>query len=228
MPTTARPLLVPASRVRPDAYASSRAISRRSTSPSTAFWCGGRSRCSSRAAASASPICFAGSATLRWRSHAAVPRWWAWTAAPSCWRVPTRMPRATDWRTACSSWPPICSKARRRLLAQLGRFDHMLIDPPRDGAQALVHALDAGRTGADRLRVLQSRHAGARCRHPGARQGLPAVRGGSSEHVSPHFPRRVDRPFRPAEIETGLPWQPRSRSQRRGASRDCRRRPAAG
>jgi 23S rRNA (uracil1939-C5)-methyltransferase len=28
------------------------------------------------------------------------------------------------------------------LLAQLGRFDHMLIDPPRDGAQALIHALD--------------------------------------------------------------------------------------
>ncbi len=30
------------------------------------------------------------------------------------------------------------------LLAQLGRFDRMLIDPPRDGAQTLVHALDAG------------------------------------------------------------------------------------
>jgi 23S rRNA (uracil1939-C5)-methyltransferase len=30
------------------------------------------------------------------------------------------------------------------LLAQLGPFDHMLIDPPRDGAQAVVHALDSG------------------------------------------------------------------------------------
>jgi len=29
------------------------------------------------------------------------------------------------------------------LLAQLGRFDHMLIDPPRDGANALVRALDS-------------------------------------------------------------------------------------
>jgi 23S rRNA (uracil1939-C5)-methyltransferase len=31
------------------------------------------------------------------------------------------------------------------LLAQLGRFDHMLIDPPRDGAHALVRALDNDR-----------------------------------------------------------------------------------
>jgi len=29
------------------------------------------------------------------------------------------------------------------LLTRLGRFDHMLIDPPRDGAHALVKALDA-------------------------------------------------------------------------------------
>ena len=34
-------------------------------------------------------------------------------------------------------------KGPAALLAQLGRFDHMLIDPPRDGAQAVVHALDA-------------------------------------------------------------------------------------
>ena len=33
-------------------------------------------------------------------------------------------------------------KGPAALLAQLGRFDYMLIDPPRDGAQALVHALD--------------------------------------------------------------------------------------
>ena len=34
-------------------------------------------------------------------------------------------------------------KGAAALLAQLGRFDRMLIDPPRDGAQTLVHALDA-------------------------------------------------------------------------------------
>ena len=35
------------------------------------------------------------------------------------------------------------------LLSQLGRFDRMLIDPPRDGAQALAHALDA--SGPERI-----------------------------------------------------------------------------
>ena len=35
------------------------------------------------------------------------------------------------------------------VLAQLGRFDHMLIDPPRDGAHTLVHALD--RDGPERI-----------------------------------------------------------------------------
>jgi 23S rRNA (uracil1939-C5)-methyltransferase len=34
-------------------------------------------------------------------------------------------------------------EAPAALLARLGRFDHMLIDPPRDGAHALVKALDA-------------------------------------------------------------------------------------
>jgi 23S rRNA (uracil1939-C5)-methyltransferase len=33
-------------------------------------------------------------------------------------------------------------KSPAALLTQLGRFDYMLIDPPRDGAQALVHAVD--------------------------------------------------------------------------------------
>ncbi len=37
------------------------------------------------------------------------------------------------------------------LLARLGRFDQMLIDPPRDGAQTLVHALDAGGPAPERI-----------------------------------------------------------------------------
>ena len=61
-------------------------------------------------------------------------------------------------------------------LVALGKFDRMLIDPPRDGAVALARG--AGRTAPDapgaaaaahRVRVVQPVDAGARRRHPDAR-----------------------------------------------------------
>ncbi len=56
---------------------------------------------------------------------------------------------------------------RRKRSARWGPFDKMLIDPPREGAIELVKALGADAPAAHRLRLLQSRDAGARCRGAG-------------------------------------------------------------
>ena len=81
-------------------------------------------------------------------------------------------------------------------LAALGRFDGMLIDPPRDGAVELVKGAGGGRAAAHRLCLLQPGNARPRRRGAGARQRLPAQGRGRRQHVPAHGARRIDRCFR--------------------------------
>ena len=81
-------------------------------------------------------------------------------------------------------------------LAQLGRFDRMLIDPPRDGAVALIKALSDD---APRRIVYVSCNAATLARDAGVLvhvQRLRADRGGRGQHVSAHLARRIDRGVR--------------------------------
>jgi hypothetical protein len=80
-------------------------------------------------------------------------------------------------------------------LAALGQFDKMLIDPPREGRSNWSRRW-ARRPAADRLRLLQSGHAGAGCGGAGCGQGLYASCRRHRQHVPAHRPRRVDRGFR--------------------------------
>jgi 23S rRNA (uracil1939-C5)-methyltransferase len=76
-------------------------------------------------------------------------------------------------------------------LIELGKFDRMLVDPPRDGAMALSDALvELSQTRADLLpkRIVD---AGARRRHPGQRR-LCAEQGRRGQHVPAHFARGID------------------------------------
>ncbi len=74
----------------------------------------------------------------------------------------------------------------------LAPFDRILIDPPRDGAIALVKAIGAIAARAYRLRILQSGYAGARRGGAGAFTRLSAGRGGRGEHVPAHLARGID------------------------------------
>ena len=93
-----------------------------------------------------------------------------------------------------------------RLLAQLGAFDRMLIDPPRDGAQTLVHAL-----------AIAPRSALSMCpatplRWPETPASWCTARAidcwrRSGEYVPAHLARRVHRSVCAGQIKTELPWQ---------------------
>ena len=78
-------------------------------------------------------------------------------------------------------------------LRTAGGVDKVLIDPPREGALAVVRALcrlvDATDTGG--LRLVQSGHAGARLRGPGARGGLGRTRGRHRQHVPAYVARGI-------------------------------------
>ena len=59
-------------------------------------------------------------------------------------------------------------QATAQSLAELGRFDKMLIDPPRDGAAEVIKALGRPGPTAHRLCFLQSLHPRPGCRPAGA------------------------------------------------------------
>ena len=84
-------------------------------------------------------------------------------------------------------------------LIALGKFDRMLIDPPRDGAMALAEAL----AGLKQTRpdLLPERIVYVSCspstlardaRHLDARGGLRAEKGGRDQYVPPYLARRID------------------------------------
>ena len=86
-------------------------------------------------------------------------------------------------------------KATPESVAAFGPLDKALLDPPRDGAIALVKALPETHP-AHRLRLLQPRHARPRRGRAGDRARLHAARGRHREHVPAHRARRVDRAVR--------------------------------
>ena len=93
-------------------------------------------------------------------------------------------------------------------LEALGPIDKALLDPPREGAVALVKALPGdGAPRPDRLRLVQPGDPRARRVDPGPRPRLCACRRRGRQHVSAHRPRRVDRAVRaltlaPAQTRT--------------------------
>jgi 23S rRNA (uracil1939-C5)-methyltransferase len=76
-------------------------------------------------------------------------------------------------------------EATPETLAALGRFDKMLIDPPREGALELIKALDWRRSAAYRLYFMQSGDAGARRCHTRAQKGY-RLRGAGVINMFPH------------------------------------------
>ena len=94
-------------------------------------------------------------------------------------------------------------------LAKLGTFDKWLVDPPREGAFAIVKALVdlldgaddrhgvVARARADRLRQLQPGDARPRRRPARAPRRLPLRCGGRRQHVPAHRARREHRRLRP-------------------------------
>ena len=78
-------------------------------------------------------------------------------------------------------------------LLAAGGVDKVLIDPPREGALAVVRALAASSTPptAGGLRLVQSGHAGARLRGPGARGGLGRARSRHRQHVPAYVARGI-------------------------------------
>jgi 23S rRNA (uracil1939-C5)-methyltransferase len=100
---------------------------------------------------------------------------------------------------ASTVWPniasPICFEATTETLAALGRFDKMLIDPPREGALELIKALDSD---APRRIVYISCSPATLARDAAilvAQKNYQLRGAGVINMFSPYLARRVDRSF---------------------------------
>ena len=81
--------------------------------------------------------------------------------------------------------------AARTLIERGERFDVVVLDPPRSGAASVFEPI-LRRAAAHRLRLVRSRHAGARPRR--APQRLSSRSRATDRHVPAHVPRRNRRP----------------------------------
>ena len=198
VPSAAPRARLRAARIRSASSRSRRPSSRRSTRRSTACWCGARSRCSTRSPASAIAdfFCGLGNFTLPIARRG---------ARGGRRRRQRGAGRAA--REANAALNGLADRARfvsanlfaatPESIEALGALDKALIDPPREGAIALVKALPGD--GGPRRIVYVSCNPATLARDASVlvhERGYTLARGRRDQHVPAHRACRVDRALR--------------------------------